>query len=323
VVVTGLLLARAYVGQPAVAVGTAYGLMVLTKVVLLLMALAVALLNFRLVRRRGTPVGTAGLMRLVEVELGLLLTVLLSAAALTSLPPGADVPAAERASAAEVAARFRLGPPRLASPPVDELLRTAEPLMRSTGVRTEVERAWSESNHHWAGLLVLLMGLLALAERAGIGPARHWPLLFLGMAGFLGVRSDPRAWPLGEAGFWESLSVPDVLQHRLFVLLVVAFGVWEWAGRTGRLQHPRWRAVFPVLAAVGGGLLLTHSHAMVGLKDEFLVEVTHTPLGILGVLAGWARWYEVRAAEGSVPASWLWRVCLVAVGALLLAYREG
>lgn len=321
-VVTGLLLARAYVGGTATALGTGYGLMVLTKVGLLGIALVVAAMNRRLVWRRELPAGAPALMGLVEVELGVLLTVLLSAAALTSLPPAVDVPAGERASLGEVAARFRLGPPRLASPPVAELLQTAEPLMRSTGARTQVERAWSETNHHWAGLLVLVMGLLALAECAGIGPGRHWPLLCLVMAGFVAVRSDPRAWPLGEAGFWESLTLPDVLQHRLFVPLVVAFGVVEWAVRTGRLRHPGWHAVFPLLAAGGGGLLLTHSHAMVSLREEFLVEVTHTPVGILGVVTGWARWYEVRVPGGSRPAAWLWRACLVAVGGLLLTYRE-
>lgn len=323
VVVTGLVLGSTYVGPTSNVVGTAYGLMVLTKLVLLVLALGVALLNLRLVRCGRTPAGAPALRRLVEVELGIVLTVLLSAAALTSLPPAVDVPAAERARPDEVAARFRLATPRLASPPVEELLRTAEPLMRSTGARTPVERAWSESNHHWAGLLVLLMGVLALTERAGVAAARHWPLLFLGLAGFLAVRSDPRAWPLGEAGFWESLSLPDVLQHRLFMVLVVTFGAFEWAVRTGRLRGARWHAVFPLLAAAGGGLLLTHSHAMVSLKEEFLVEVTHTPLGVLSVLAGWARWYEVRGVGSSAPAAWLWRACLVAVGALLLTYREG
>jgi putative copper resistance protein D len=106
------------------------------------------------------------------------------------------------------------------------------------------------------------------------------------------------------------------------VLLVVAFAAFEWAVRTGRLPATPWNRVFPMLCAVGGGLLLTHSHAMFNLKDEFLTEVTHAPLGILGVFTGWSRWLEVRLPEaGSLPA-WLWRVCLLGVGVLLLFYRE-
>src|SRR6266850_282381 len=101
--------------------------------------------------------------------------------------------------------------------------------------------------------------------------------------------ANPRAWPLGPAGFWESFTLPDVLQHRTFVLLVVAFGLFEWMVRTERLQHRPWGYVFPLLAAVGGGLLLTHSHAMFNLKTEFLSEVTHAPIGVLGAFCACPR----------------------------------
>jgi putative copper resistance protein D len=147
--------------------------------------------------------------------------------------------------------------------------------------------------------------------------------VFLGLAGFLFVRNDPRAWPLGPAGFWESFTLPDVLQHRAFVVLVVAFAVFEWMVRTGRLPARPWAYVFPLLCAVGGGLLLTHSHAMFNLKDEFLAEVTHAPLGILGAFAGWSRWLELRLPQAGPWPAWTWRLCFTAVGVLLLFYREG
>jgi len=224
---------------------------------------------------------------------------------------------------AEVAARFTPVMPRLVSPPVAELNRTAEPLMAIQNQRLPIERAWSEYNHHWAGFFVVLMGLGAILERLGARWARHWPLVFLGLAAFLFVRNDPRAWPLGPTGFWESLTLPDVLQHRFFVVLVVAFGVFEWAVRTGRLPRQPWSYVFPLLCAVGGGLLLTHSHAMFNLKQEFLTEVTHAPIGLLGAFAGWGRWLELRLPEASGHAGWLWTLCFTAVGAVLLVYREG
>lgn len=317
---TGVTLTVIYVGDLAALVGTAYGVMVLSKVTLLGAVLVLAYANFRLVRRAATA-STARLARLVEVELGLGVTVLFVAASLTSLPPAVDV-GADRATVAEVASRFAPAPPRLASPPIDELLRTAEPLMAPPGERKPVERAWSEYNHHWAGLFVLAMGLLAVLERLGLRGGRHWPLALLGLAIFLFIRNDPRAWPLGPAGFWESMTLPDVLQHRAFVLLIVAFGVFEWMVRTGRLRPRPWSYVFPLLCAVGGGLLLTHSHAMFGLKDEFLTEVTHAPLGILGSFAGWGRWLEVRLPEAGETPGWIWRACLVGVGLLLLFYRE-
>ncbi len=321
-VLTGVVMTVRYVGELEAMIGTAYGVMVLSKIVLLAAALGLGWTNFRLVRRAAAGPSTPRLARVVEVELGLGITVLFAAASLTSLPPAIDV-RADRATAGEVAARFVPAPPRLTSPPVEELLRTAEPLLAPTGERAPVERAWSEYNHHWAGFFVLTMGLLAVAERRGFPPARHWPLVFLGMAAFLFVRNDPRAWPLGPAGFWESMALPDVLQHRAFVLLIVAFAVFEWMVRTGRLRPRPWGYVFPLLCAVGGGLLLTHSHAMFGLKAEFLTEVSHTPLGILGAFAGWARWLEVRLPEAGPTPGWLWRACFIGVGLLLVFYREG
>ena len=316
----GIGLTLAYVGDLAAFAGTAYGVMVVSKVLLFAAALAFAAANFGLVRRAAGAGGRLG--RYVEIELGLGITVLFAAASLTSLPPSVDV-REDRATVAEVAARFSPTMPRLVSPPAAELNRTAEPLLAPAGQRLPIERAWSEYNHHWAGFFLVLMGMGAIAERLGARWARHWPLLFLGLGAFLFVRNDPRAWPLGPAGFWESFALPDVLQHRFFVVLVVAFGVFEWAVRTERLRPRPWGYVFPLLCAVGGGLLLTHSHAMFNLKEEFLTEVTHAPLGILGAFAGWARWLELRLPEAAARAGWLSTLCLTAVGAVLLVYREG
>jgi putative copper resistance protein D len=319
--VAGVVLAWAYVGDAAALVGTAYGVMILSKVALFVVVLGLAWANFRAVRRASAAPGVR-LFRRVEVELGLVVTVLFAAASLTSLPPAVDV-TTDRATVAEVADRFRPAPPRLVSPPVAELIQQAEPLMAPVTRREPIERAWSEYNHHWAGFFVVTMGLLAVLERLGVRAARHWPLVFLGLAAFLFVRNDPRAWPLGPAGFWESLALPDVLQHRVFVLLVVAFAAFEWGVRTGRLAVRPWGYVFPLLCAVGGGLLLTHSHAMFNLKEEFLTEVTHAPLGIFGAFAGWARWVEVRLPEAGRGPGWISTACFLAVGLLLLFYREG
>ena len=316
----GVVLTWQYVGAWAGLVGTAYGVMVLSKVVLLASILVLAALNFRAVRQASAAPGTR-LLRLVEVELGIGITVLFAAASLTSLPPAVDV-TTDRATVAEVADRFRPTPPRLSSPPVSELIEKAEPLMAPVTRREAIERAWSEYNHHWAGFFVLTMGLLAALERLGVRAARHWPLVLLGLAGFLFLRNDPRAWPLGPAGFWESFTLPDVLQHRAFLVLIVAFAVFEWMVRTGRLPRTPWGYVFPLLCAAGGGLLLTHSHAMFNLKDEFLTEVTHAPIGLLGAFTGWGRWLELRLPGAGRGPGWLWTVCLIAVGLILVVYRE-
>ncbi|HEY7436459.1 MAG TPA: CopD family protein [Methylomirabilota bacterium] len=320
----GLNLSVSYVGGWGGLVGTGYGVMVLTKVALLGSALLLGGLNFLLLRW-GHAAGAiaARVPAFIEAEVGLGLTLLLAAASLTSLPPSVDV-VADRATPAEVAARFRPAMPRLSSPPVAELLAAAAPIDDTLARRQPEEYAWSEYNHHAAGFFVFAMGLLALLDQTGRARwARHWPLGFLGLAAFLFVRNDPRAWPLGPAGFWESMVLPDVLQHRLVVLLVVALAVFEWMVRSGRLTRPGGRLVFPLLCASGGALLLTHSHAMFNLKREFLAEVSHAPMGLLGVVMAWGRWLEVRlpAADRRIP-GWIWAACMTVIGLILLVYRE-
>ena len=148
---------------------------------------------------------------------------------------------------------------------------------------------WSEYNHHWSGLFVLLMGLMALANQAKIARpiTKHWPLTLLGLAVFLFLRSDPEVWPLGEEGFWVSFRDVEVVQHRMFVLLTLVFGLFEWRVRVGGLAKTKAALVFPLMSALGGALLLTHQHAISNVKDQMLIELTHTPLALASAAAGW------------------------------------
>ncbi len=92
-------------------------------------------------------------------------------------------------------------------------------------------------------------------------------------------------------------------------------------------MKPWARLVFPLLCAGGGAVLLTHSHAIANLKDQLLIELTHTPLALAGIVAGWARWLELRLDPRTKPiawriAHWLWPRVLHLVGLMLLNYRE-
>ena len=318
-VAAGVGLTLYYVDGFSALIGTAYGMMLSTKVVILGGLVMLGALNFTAVRRpsRYRDVLPLRLRRFVEVELGLGLTVLFAAASLTSLPPAVDV-VRDRATLEEVATRFTPRMPSLSSPRLADM-----PIDDPQAPRTDADRAWSEYNHHFAGFFVLAMGLLAVCQGGGVRWAHHWPLLFLGLAVFLLIRNDPGAWPLGPQGFWEGFAYPEVLQHRIFVLLVVVFGIFEWAVRTGRFHSRGWALIFPVLCAVGGGLLLTHSHASLNLKDEYLIEVTHAPLGVLAMIVGWGRWLELRLSppEARIP-SQIWPVAFTLVGVLLIIYRE-
>ncbi len=339
----GLLLSFAYVGSFKAVYGTSYGAMVATKVLLFGLLLFLGALNFQLVRRGPASSILVSLKRFGEAEIGIGITVILTAASLTSLPPAADL-THDRVTGQEILARMSPRSPRFASPSVQELpediyaaqkkafesgsLSTESYVPGQTGTRlnTPAEKAWSEYNHHWAGIVVLAMGLLALVAQAGqVSWARNWPLAFFGLSAFLFLRSDPETWPLGPVGFWATLADPEVLLHRFFALLVIALAVFEWRVQTGRVASGRARLVFPVLVAVSGALLLTHSHSLGNLKEEVLAELSHIPLAILAVTLGWSRWLELRLpAENQTrnALARLWPLCLALIGVVLLNYRE-
>ncbi len=339
----GLLLSFAYVGSFKAVYGTSYGAMVATKVLLFGLLLFLGALNFQLVRRGPASSILASLKRFGEAEIGIGITVILTAASLTSLPPAADL-THDRVSGTEIFARMTPRPPRFSSPPMQELpedvyaaqkkafeegsvsTESFVPGQAGTRPNTPAEKAWSEYNHHWAGVIVLAIGILALlAQAAQVSWARHWPLIFLGLAVFLFLRSDPEVWPLGPNGFWITLADPEVLMHRIFVLLVIALAVFEWRVQTGRVASCRARLIFPVLVAVSGALLLTHSHSLGNLKEEVLAELSHIPLAILAVTAGWSRWLELRLPSENQTRNAmarLWPLCFVLIGVVLLNYRE-
>ena len=182
----------------------------------------------------------------------------------------------------------------------------------------------SESNHHWMGLVVLTMGLLALLARTGkAGWAEYWPLLLIGIAIFIFVQADTECWPVGYKGFWECWANPEAFQHRLAALVCVAFAVFELRVRKRKWENDRMALIFPLMVAAGGVVLLTHSHAIVNVKENLLIELSHVSLGLLAVFAGWARWLEIRLApeDRSIP-SWIWPVCFTLIGVGLLNYRE-
>ena len=339
----GLILSFSYVGSLRAIYGTSYGAMVFTKAILFALLLFLGALNFQLVRHGEASSILASLKRFGEAEIGIGVTVILAAASLTSLPPAIDL-TQDRVSGPEIYARMTPRPPRLSSPAKKDLpedvyaaqkrafemgsLSTESFVPGQSGTRpnTPAEKAWSEYNHHWAGILVLSVGFLALLAQTGkISWARNWPLLFVSLSIFLFLRSDPEVWPLGPNGFWVTFADPEVLLHRIFALLVVALAAFEWRVQTGRATSANTRLVFPMLIAASGALLLTHSHSLGNVKEEVLAELSHIPLAILAVVAGWSRWLELRLPVENRTRAWftrLWPVCISLIGILLLNYRE-
>lgn len=334
-----------YLGGIEAVYGTAYGLMTTTKAILYVSLLCFGVGNFFAVRRMAADDRAARRVRhFVEVELAMGLTVFFIAGSLTSLPPAVDL-THDRATWSMIVERV-LTPraPRLKSPDYSELgyaheqarinklvaaERNEAALAFTPGAgilspRTAGDIAWSEYNHNWSGLFVFVIGLLALIAKTPYGHwARHWPLLFIALGIFVAIRSDPETWPLGNVGFFEAFRDPTVVQHRTAALLVAVFGLFEWRVRTGRLVAPWATYVFPVSNVFGGIVLLTHSHNLENFREALLVEMSHIPLGLFAIAAGCARWLELRCESPiRARAGWVWPLCFVAIGVILVAYRE-
>ncbi len=344
ILASGATMFYLYIGSLPAFYGTAYGVMVGAKIAMFLMLLALGAGNFLVTERlrRDPRAPVVRMKRFAEVEIGIGFSIFFAAASLTSVPPAIDL-TQDRVTWHEIEQRNAPAWPRMASPDHDVLAIPAlqakldeeaahahqapsPATVPGDGIlppRNADDIAWSEYNHHWAGVFVILIGALALLHHAGIRWARHWPLVFILLALFLLLRSDPEVWPLGDEDFMAAWRDVEVLQHRLFVSLILVFAIFEWSVRTGRLRSPRAALVFPLMVSAGGALLLTHSHAIANVKDAMLIELTHTPLAIAGITAGWARWLELRlpGRSGRI-AGWVWPLCFVLVGVILLWYRE-
>jgi putative copper resistance protein D len=333
-VLAGIGMAWLYMGSWSGLYTTAYGIMLVAKIYLLLAMIALGAGNYFLVRRLASDPEPllARLRRVVEAEVCLGFLAVLTAASLTAQAPAVDVTAQDRLTSHEIYVRLHPEPPRMSSPPLAALTppsSLAVAVQDSQFVATvgsdDTDKAWSEYNHHWAGLIVLIAGVLALLSRhRTMRWARFWPLTFAGLAVFILLRADPENWPLGPRPFWQSFAAPDVLQHRVGALLIVVFAAFECAVQAGKLRA-RWATyVFPAMCGLGAALLLTHEHSARDVKEAMLAELSHTPIALLGMTAGCSRWLELRLPRSrmSTIASYLWPLCLALVGIVLLNYRE-
>ena len=190
----------------------------------------------------------------------------------------------------------------------------------------------SEFNHHLAGLLIILAGLFILAQ--GKLPQRWsfirfaWPSCFLLSGLFLLVFSDTELWPFGPQSWWFGLTHnPEDLQHKTFALILLALGIIEIQRARGILKSAWVGWLFPVLASCGSVMLLFHEHhsgmhgaahmtTMARIKSEHLnFAVTGFGIGIFRGLSEVPTRWRVAAAR-------LWPILMIALGVLLVLYRE-
>jgi copper resistance protein D len=329
-VITGLLLAWSYIGTWQGLIGTDYGAMVLIKVALWLATLGFAALNSLAVRGRHAQARPGGSFQPVaaymEAEILLLVAILFAAVSLATQPPAIDL-TDQQATWAELYEMFRPKAPRLSSPSYAEAVAA---FSHKAAVHSRMTAAvgthWSDYNHNVSGLFVVIMALLALASQAGWAPwARHWPLGFIALSVFIVLRSDAAdSWPFGQMGFWEGvLSSDAILLHRLGALTACAVGLIEWRVRANGTPSSRLPYVIPVLCTAGGLLLLGHPHAGFQPKEAFLIQITHSVIGMLAVAMACGRWLELRLTPPAGRlAGFVFVWAMLLVGLILLFYRE-
>ena len=117
-----------------------------------------------------------------------------------------------------------------------EHMAAQEESLAKTPAKTEeeklVSKRFSEFNHRFAGLFVLLIGILTVAEprlAARFGFVRYlWSVFFLIPGSYLFFFSDPESWPVGsQTLYYVITSNAQVLQHKIFSLLLLGLSAVE------------------------------------------------------------------------------------------------
>lgn len=201
--------------------------------------------------------------------------------------------------------------------------------------KEEADKRFSEFNHRFAGIFVMLAGLLTLlaygySKRAPL--LRYlWAAFFFIPGVYLFIYSDPESWPVGDQTLYHVITVNhQVLQHKIFALLLLALGIVEFLRVYKNLRALWTVAAFPILAGAGALLLLFHPHPMApGMEMDHaahlsMMHVEHQHWGFSAVGFGIA--LSKAIVDGSATERRVWRnifaLLLVTLGVLLLFYSE-
>src|SRR2546422_189411 len=151
-------------------------------------------------------------------------------------------------------------------------------------------KAYSEFNHHLAGVFVLLIGLSELRGAMGVAMLA-WsrfllPAAMLGAGAYLMIWSDHDTWPIGSLSFTRTFLSDDyeTIQHKLYAILLLGVGSVELVRRMGRANRAAWGAPLPVLALVGGLMLFLHGHG--AHPSAHKIAFHHSMMCTMAILAG-------------------------------------
>lgn len=146
----------------------------------------------------------------------------------------------------------------------------------------------SELNHHIAGIFLIAIGLSVIwSKHDGSRAWLKWlpPILFIAAGLFLAAWSDDEIWPRGNLSWlWLLRHDAEARQHKLYALLLIVFGLVEYAQLTSRLRKPWLSMVFPALCVIGGASLFLHHHS--GMAAANAGGMDHSVHGSSGASAG-------------------------------------
>lgn len=196
--------------------------------------------------------------------------------------------------------------------------------------------AYSEFNHAFAGIGVVLVGLSELQTAMGwhvlVWVRWFLPVSLIVSGIFVLIWSDHEAWPIGSWTLTETLSGkdPEMLQHKIFGMLALGVGLVEWLLRLGKIHHLIWRALLPGFALVGGFMLFIHMHGPHPAGHQ--IQIHHNTMGILA-LAGGIAWFAgewLTQSQASISASSrprsilkvIWALFVIMIGVQLVLYSE-
>ncbi len=304
---------------------SAYGLTLALKLVLAGAVTYAGFLNWRqigprLTDSRESQRAVSDFLRVLEFELTTGILLLLVAGILGAISPPAEIGTAQLSSAQVQA----LLDPRLPQG------HFADPqTFVGAASRTDDDLRYAEFTHQWAGVFVLVLGLCwlgqATSRRFGPAFARTWPLVLIPFGGLISAIADPEVWILRTISIREVFSNPQILEHQIGAALVFVFAF------LGLRDRKRWAELrplgyaFPILVIAGSLMLLGHAHSNLGVSEELssLINMEHAVIGGLGLLAGTARWLQIRGLAGKAAFRWLWPGLIVALGVFMaFFYRE-
>jgi hypothetical protein len=168
------------------------------------------------------------------------------------------------------------------SPPIAGLTQEV------TQMALREERIWLEFNHHLGGIVVLVLAALTWLELLGTVPILAvtvgWPscLMFIGLYNLF--LSDRFAWPIGPLGLLDSLSNPEVFQHKSLAIMVLILGLIELFRRLELITEEAWLYVFYGLAVLTAGILMMHDFDSHRHESLHGVTTSHVWMGLLAFI---------------------------------------